>query len=63
MARYLEIFNCSNLCGYYKIDGWAEKTICKHPKFDSTKYKIKYINSIKRDGFPSWCPLIKTEDG
>jgi hypothetical protein len=62
MPRYLKLFHCGNLCGYYKQDGWNEKAICKHPAFDSYKCKTMYIKSLKRDGFPSWCPLYTAED-
>jgi hypothetical protein len=62
MPRILELFRCDTICGYYTIDNWEEVKICKHPKFHDSKYKIKYIKSIKKDGFPSFCPLDKSEN-
>lgn len=62
MSRILELLRCDKICGYYTIDKWEEIKICKHPKFDNMKYKIQHIKSIKKDGFPSFCPLDQSEN-
>lgn len=49
---------CDAACIHKQVDGWAEKYICKHPKFKSIGGK--YISDGIWDPagtFPEFCPL------